>query len=156
VTSEQIESFKDVPGVELSGILSRTSVRVENIAFGIPQENIDIRRLKEATRKAHIADFIESLLQGYQALVGERGIRLSGGQRQRIGVARALYKQATVLVFDESTSALDHGTEQAVMEAIEGLRADLTILISPHRLTTIKNCTQIIDLIKNKVSSNQK
>ena len=79
-----------MPGVELGGILSRTSVRVENIAFGIPQENIDIRMVKEATRKGHIADFIESLPQGYQALVGERGIRLSGGQRQRIGIARAL------------------------------------------------------------------
>jgi len=118
----------------------------ENIAFGIPPENIDMKRVKEAARQAHIADFIESSPQGYQALVGERGIRLSGGQRQRIGIARALYKQATVLVFDEATSALDHETEQAVMEAIEGLSADLTILIIAHRLTTLKNCTQIIEL----------
>jgi len=118
----------------------------ENIAFGIPPENIDMKRVKEAARQAHIADFIESSLQGYQALVGERGIRLSGGQRQRIGIARALYKEATVLVFDEATSALDHETEQSVMKAIEDLSADLTILIIAHRLTTIKNCTQIIDL----------
>ena len=105
-----------------------------------------MRRVKEAARQAHIADFIESSPQGYQALVGERGIRLSGGQRQRIGIARALYKQATVLVFDEATSALDHETEKAVMEAIEGFSADLTILIIAHRLTTLKNCTQIIEL----------
>ncbi|NBT46659.1 MAG: ABC transporter ATP-binding protein [Actinobacteria bacterium] len=118
----------------------------ENIAFGVPPENIEMKRVKEAARQAHIADFIESSPQGYQALVGERGIRLSGGQRQRIGIARALYKQATVLVFDEATSALDHETEQAVMEAIEGLSADLTILIIAHRLTTIKNCTQIIEI----------
>ena len=90
MTSKQIESFKDVPSFELSGIFSRTSVRVENIAFGVPQENIDIRMVKEATRKAHIVDFIKSLPQGYKALVGERGIRLSGGQRQRIGIARTL------------------------------------------------------------------
>jgi len=118
----------------------------ENIAFGIPPEKIDMKRVREAARQAHIADFIESSPEGYQALVGERGIRLSGGQRQRIGIARALYKQATVLVFDEATSALDHETEQAVMEAIEGLSADLTIFIIAHRLTTLKNCTQIIEL----------
>jgi ATP-binding cassette subfamily B protein len=125
--------------------LADTSL-AENIAFGVPPQNIDMKRVKEAARQAHIADFIESSPQGYQALVGERGIRLSGGQRQRIGIARALYKQATVLVFDEATSALDHETEQAVMEAIEGLSADLTILIIAHRLTTLKNCTQIVEL----------
>ena len=117
-----------------------------NIAFGVPRENIDMKRVKEAARQAHIADFIESSPQGYQALVGERGIRLSGGQRQRIGIARALYKQATVLVFDEATSALDNETEQAVMEAIEGLSSNLTVLIIAHRLTTLKNCAQIIEL----------
>jgi ATP-binding cassette subfamily B protein len=90
VTSEQIEYFKDVPGVELSGISSRTRVRAENIAFGVSPENIEMKRVKEAARQAHIADFIESSVQGYQALAGERGIRLSGGQCQRIGIARAL------------------------------------------------------------------
>jgi ABC-type multidrug transport system fused ATPase/permease subunit len=125
--------------------LADTSL-AENIAFGVAPEKIDMKRVREAARQAHIADFIESSPQGYQALVGERGIRLSGGQRQRIGIARALYKQAAVLVFDEATSALDHETEKAVMEAIEGLSADLTILIIAHRLTTLKKCTQIIDL----------
>ena len=125
--------------------LADTSL-AENIAFGVAPEKIDMKRVREAARQAHIADFIESSPQGYQALVGERGIRLSGGQRQRIGIARALYKQAAVLVFDEATSALDHETEKAVMEAIEGLSADLTILIIAHRLTTLKKCTEIIDL----------
>ena len=120
----------------------------ENIAFGIPPEKMDMKRVREAARQAHIADFIESSPDGYQALVGERGIRLSGGQRQRIGIARALYKQATVLVFDEATSALDNETERAVMEAIEDLSADLTILIIAHRLTTLKNCAQIIELVR--------
>ena len=122
----------------------------ENIAFGTPRDEIDIEKVRNAARKAHIADFIESLPQGYQELVGERGIRLSGGQRQRIGIARALYKQAQVLVFDEATSALDHETEQAVMEAIESLSADLTIFLIAHRLTTLKNCTKIINLDLNK------
>jgi ABC-type multidrug transport system fused ATPase/permease subunit len=78
--------------------------------------------------------------------VGERGIRLSGGQRQRIGIARALYKQASVLVFDEATSALDNVTEQSVMDAIEGLDRDLTILLIAHRLTTVRHCDIIIEL----------
>ena len=121
----------------------------ENIAFGVPPQNINLKKVKEAARQAHIADFIESSPQGYQALVGERGIRLSGGQRQRIGIARALYKQATVLVFDEATSALDNETEQAVMEAIEDLSTDLTILIIAHRHATLKTCTQIIELNHN-------
>lgn len=126
------------------------STLAENIAFGVEPEKIDMKRVKEAAHHAHIADFIESSSQGYQALVGERGIRLSGGQRQRIGIARALYKQATVLVFDEATSALDQETERAVMEAIEDLSPDLTILIIAHRLTTLKNCTQIIELGNDK------
>jgi ABC-type multidrug transport system fused ATPase/permease subunit len=118
----------------------------ENIAFGVPRDAIDLDRIREAARQAQIADFIESCPEGYQAFAGERGIRLSGGQRQRIGIARALYKQASVLVFDEATSALDNETEQAVMQAIESLSEDLTILIIAHRLTTLKNCTQIVEL----------
>lgn len=118
----------------------------ENIAFGETPEAIDKDRVKQAARQAHIADFIESNPKGYDAMVGERGIRLSGGQRQRIGIARALYREATVLVFDEATSSLDNETEEAVMQAIEGLSEDLTILIIAHRLTTLKNCTQIVEL----------
>jgi ATP-binding cassette subfamily B protein len=78
--------------------------------------------------------------------VGERGVRLSGGQRQRIGIARAPYKQASVLVFDEATSALDNETEEAVMQSIQGLSKDLTVLIIAHRLSTLKNCTLIVEL----------
>jgi len=121
----------------------------ENIAFGTPRDKIDIERVRSAARKAHIADFIESLPQGYQGLVGERGIRLSGGQRQRIGIARALYKTARIIIFDEATSALDNETEQVVMQTIESLSADLTIFIIAHRLTTLKNCTKIINLDLN-------
>lgn len=118
----------------------------ENIAFGVPKDKIDHGRVRQAARQAQIADTIESWPKRYQTFVGERGIRLSGGQRQRIGIARALYKQAEVIIFDEATSALDSETEQAVMQAIEGLSKDLTILIIAHRLTTLKNCTQIVEL----------
>jgi ATP-binding cassette subfamily B protein len=90
----------------------------ENIAFGVPRAQIDMGRVRQAARQAQIADFIEGRRDEYDALVGERGIRLSGGQRQRIGIARALYKRASVLIFDEATSALDSATEQSVMDAI--------------------------------------
>jgi ABC-type multidrug transport system fused ATPase/permease subunit len=118
----------------------------ENIAFGVPIDQIDTQRVRQAAQQAQIADSIESWPKQYQTFVGERGIRLSGGQRQRIGVARALYKQADVIIFDEATSALDSETEEAVMQAIEGLSKDLTILIIAHRLSTLKNCTQIVEL----------
>ncbi|MEI7429416.1 MAG: ABC transporter ATP-binding protein [Betaproteobacteria bacterium] len=118
----------------------------ENIAFGVPKEKIDYERVREAAQQAQIANSIETWPQKYQTFVGERGIRLSGGQRQRIGIARALYKKADVIIFDEATSALDNETEQAVMQAIESLSEDLTLLIIAHRLTTLKNCTQIVEL----------
>ena len=91
----------------------------ENIALGVPRKGIDMDRVRQAAQQAQIAEFIESRRNGYNEFVGERGIRLSGGQCQRIGIARALYKQASVLVFDEATSSLDNATEQAVMESIE-------------------------------------
>jgi len=118
----------------------------ENIAFGQPKSKIDRQRVIQAAKQAQIADLIETWPDQYKTFVGERGIRLSGGQRQRIGIARALYKKADVIIFDEATSALDNETEQAVMEAIEGLSDDLTVLIIAHRLTTLKNCTQIVEL----------
>jgi ATP-binding cassette subfamily B protein len=118
----------------------------ENIAFGLPKDQIDLQRVRSAAQQAQIAEVIESWPQKYQTVVGERGVRLSGGQRQRIGIARALYKQADIIIFDEATSALDSDTEQAVMNAIDGLTEHLTILTIAHRLTTLKNCTQIIEL----------
>ncbi len=118
----------------------------ENIAFGIPKDKINHSRVRRAAEQAQIAESIESWPRQYQTFVGERGIRLSGGQRQRIGIARALYKQADVIIFDEATSALDSKTEEAVMNAIDSLSKDLTLLIIAHRVTTLKNCTQIIQL----------
>ena len=118
----------------------------ENIAFGVPKDHIDPERVRQAAQQAQIADNIETWPKQYQTFVGERGIRLSGGQRQRIGIARALYKQADVIIFDEATNALDNETEQAVMQAIESLSEELTILIIAHRVTTLKNCTQIVEI----------
>jgi ATP-binding cassette subfamily B protein len=130
--------------------LSDTSL-AENIAFGVEVDKIDMKRVKEAAEKAQIAETIEALPQKYKTFVGERGIRLSGGQRQRIGIARALYKKAQVIVFDEATSALDNETELAVMEGIENLADDLTILIVAHRVTTLKSCDKIFRMDKGEV-----
>jgi len=118
----------------------------ENIAFGVPRQAIDLARVKRAAEQAQIAGFIESSPKGYGSFVGERGIRLSGGQRQRIGIARALYKQASVIVLDEATSALDTSTEEAVMQAVEGLSRDQTMVMIAHRLSTVQRCDRVVRL----------
>lgn len=118
----------------------------ENIAFGVSQDQIDRQRVTEAAHKAQISDLIDTLADGYQTKIGERGVRLSGGQRQRLGIARALYKQANVIIFDEATSALDSQTEHSVMQAIESLGTELTILIIAHRIDTLKGCSKIVEL----------
>lgn len=125
----------------------------ENIAFGVPAGQIDGARVRQAAQQAQISEFIESSPEGYAAMVGERGVRLSGGQRQRIGIARALYKQAKVLVFDEATSALDSETENTVMQAIKNLGRDLTVLVIAHRLTTLSDCNVIYRLDQGRVVS---
>lgn len=124
----------------------------ENIAFGVPRDLIDMKRVKLAAEQAQIASFIESSEQGYQSFVGERGIRLSGGQRQRLGIARALYKKAPVLVLDEATSALDTRTEEKVMDAINSLSESLTVIIVAHRLSTLESCDRVIRLEQGVVS----
>ena len=123
----------------------------ENIAFGVPLAEIDFDRVKEASEKSKIASTIEGWEHAYATKVGERGVRLSGGQRQRIGIARALYKKADVIILDEATSALDSGTEASVINAIENLGGEVTIIVVAHRITTLKNCTQIVELTSGKI-----
>lgn len=136
---------KHIAHVPQSIFLSDASIE-ENIALGVPKGKIDKERVRVAAQQAQIADIIESWPKQYETVVGERGVRLSGGQRQRIGIARALYKQADVIIFDEATSALDNQTEAAVMQAIEELHEELTVLIIAHRLTTLRNCDVIVEL----------
>jgi len=130
--------------------LSDASI-AENIALGVDPDAIDRERVCRAARQAQIADFIESGRNGYDTRVGERGVQLSGGQRQRIGIARALYKSADVLVFDEASSALDTDTETAVMEAVDHLEPNLTLFIIAHRVQTLRNCDLIIRLEGGRV-----
>lgn len=114
-----------------------------NIAFGVPEDQIDYERIQKAIDRAQLADVIKQLPDGINTKVGERGVRFSGGQRQRIGIARALYNEPQILVLDEATSALDNETEQAVMEAIDALHGEMTLIIIAHRLSTIRNCDEI-------------
>lgn len=122
-----------------------------NIAFGIESSKINESQLEKAIDGAQIKEFIDSLPEGLNTEIGERGVRLSGGQRQRIGIARALYFNPEILVLDEATSALDNDTESAVMEAIDNLAGTKTLLIIAHRLTTIKNCDIVYEIKDKKV-----
>ena len=127
------------------------STIAENIAFGSPPEEIDQKAVREAAERAQIADFITGLPDGYATRIGERGVRLSGGQRQRLGIARALYKKASVLILDEATSALDEATEKKVVDALRELGPDLTLIIVAHRLSTLQGCDRVIELNNGEV-----
>ena len=122
-----------------------------NIAFGVPTAMVDPTQVEQAARAAGISEFIAGLKEGYGTRTGERGIRLSGGQRQRIGIARALYKKANVLIFDEATSSLDSDTEEAVMRSILTLDREITIIMIAHRLTTLADCDRIIHLEQGRI-----
>lgn len=123
-----------------------------NIAFGVPDEEIDMEAVVRAARIANLDSFVKDELEdGYNTVIGERGVRLSGGQRQRIGIARALYRDPSVLILDEATSALDGITEEAVMDALQKLSRKKTIIIIAHRLTTVKDCDVIFIMEHGKV-----
>jgi ABC-type multidrug transport system fused ATPase/permease subunit len=122
-----------------------------NIAFGVPESEINNAKIDRAIRQAQLGEFVGSLPDGITTIVGERGIRLSGGQRQRIGIARALYNDPSVLVLDEASSALDTNTETALMEEILAMQGKRTLIIIAHRLSTIEKCDKIFRLEKGKL-----
>ena len=121
-----------------------------NIAFG-KVKSIDDAEIWAALKQAQLDEFVKSLDEGLDTMIGEAGVRLSGGQRQRIGIARALYRRPEVLVLDEATSALDTETEAAVMEAIDSLQGKMTMLIIAHRLSTIRNASLILVMKDGKI-----
>ena len=124
----------------------------DNIAFGINRDEIDDKRIWEVLEEAQLKEFVESLPEGLDTSVGERGVRISGGQRQRLGIARALYHNPEILVFDEATSALDTETETAIMEAIDSFHGKKTLIIIAHRLRTIENCDMIFRVEGGKIT----
>ena len=136
---------KRVGYVPQAVFLTNASIE-KNIALGIPEHEIDREAVQRAARMAQAEEFISQLPDGYGTVVGERGVKLSGGQRQRLGIARALYHNPDVLVFDEATSALDGMTEDAVMQAVQDLSQERTMILIAHRLRTVQACNRIVML----------
>jgi ABC-type multidrug transport system fused ATPase/permease subunit len=144
VTPENLRAWQKTLGYVPQTIYLTDDTIAANIAFGVPKDEIDMAAVERAARVAALHDFVLSDLPlGYETFVGERGVRLSGGQRQRIGIARALYRDPTLLILDEATSALDNITERVVMEAVQRIRSDKTIILIAHRLSTVKSCDTI-------------
>ena len=141
---------KKVGFVAQSIFLSEGSI-AENIAFGLPTNEIDFNKIYEVLKLANLEELIQSLENGIDTKVGERGVQLSGGQRQRIGIARALYCETDLFVFDEATSSLDGITERLIMNAINKFKGDKTIIIVAHRLKTIQNCDCIFYIDNGKL-----
>ena len=146
---------KEIGYIPQTIYLSDDTIR-NNIAFGIPEDKIDEEAVQNALHKAQLFDFVDSLPNGLDTVVGDRGVRLSGGQRQRIGIARALYHDPEILILDEATSALDNETETSVMEAIDSLKGLKTMIIIAHRLTTIRNVDVIYEVVDGKVIRREK
>lgn len=149
--SEKINSWRDkIAHVPQNIYLSDCSI-AENIAFGLRYEEIDFEKIKKVAIKSNIARFVEKRSLTYQSKIGERGISLSGGQIQRIAIARALYKDAEILIFDEATSALDNVTEKKIISEIQNISKELTIIMVAHRLSSLEGCDRIIKFNKGKI-----
>src|SRR5438876_7810377 len=147
LTPELVPSWQATIGYVPQEIFLIDDTIARNIALGVPDNEIDTVRLREVCAMAQILDFIEiELRDGFQTTVGERGVRLSGGERQRLGLARALYHRPSLLLLDEATSSLDTATEAKLIEALRKLSGKLTILTVAHRISTVANCDQLIDL----------
>ncbi len=151
ITNDNVSSWQKKLGYVSQVIYLLDGSLRENIAFGIPSDAINEEKVRNAVERSQLTDFIASLPDGLDSLVGERGVRLSGGQRQRIGIARALYDNPLVLVLDEATSSLDVATERNVMKAVEELHGSTTVLIIAHRYSTIENCDYLYKLEKGKI-----
>ena len=143
---ENLREWQDQIGYVPQSIFLTDDTLRRNVAFGLPKEKIDDDAVKSAIRLAQLEEFVASLPEGMETLVGERGVRLSGGQRQRIGIARALYNNPDILVLDEATSSLDTETEHGVMQAVQALQGDKTVIIVAHRLSTVEYCDRLYRL----------
>lgn len=150
--SDYLAEWRATVGYVPQDVFLTDDTLIGNIAIGIPAADVDLDRIRESARIAQIDDFIiNEMPQGYDTEVGERGVRLSGGQRQRIGLARALYRQPSILILDEATSALDVETESALMNSIESLEGEMTVIMVAHRLSTVENCDQIYNLKNGQI-----
>ena len=154
ITKQNLRSWQQSIGYVPQNIYLADDTIAANIAFGVDSIDIDLSMVEKASKIANLHEFvIEELPKQYQTITGERGVRLSGGQRQRIGIARALYHNPKVLILDEATSALDNQTEKAVMDAVNNLGNEITIILIAHRLSTVKKCNKIFLLDKGKLKN---
>ena len=144
--SENLYRWRDLIAHVPQNIFLKDASIAENIALGYKYSEIDFKKLSYVCKQAQLKYYIDSCPNGYSEIVGERGIRLSGGQRQRIAIARALYKNKKILVFDEATSALDSKTEIGILNSLDLLSRDLTLILIAHRLSTLKSCDKIFKL----------
>jgi ABC-type multidrug transport system fused ATPase/permease subunit len=148
---DNLSGWQQIVGYVQQDVFLLDDSILKNIAFGIHEDNIDCERLHQVVKEAQLDDFVYTLSEGLNTLLGERGLRLSGGQKQRIGIARALYHKSSVLVFDEATSALDTETETEIMSEIANLKGDQTIIVIAHRLSTLRHCDRIVELSKGSI-----
>ena len=152
ISKHNIRSWQRSIGYVPQHIYLSDDTVVSNIAFGIEDKKIDLGAVEKAAKIANLHEFVvDELPKKYQTTIGERGVRLSGGQRQRIGIARALYRNPKILILDEATSALDNQTEQEVMDSINNLSEEITVIIIAHRLNTLKKCNVIYKLNKGQI-----
>lgn len=151
INDKNRRSWQNTIGFVAQSIFLSEGTISENVAFGIPPDQINLEQVQTALKLAHLSELIKSLEHGIHTKVGERGVQLSGGQRQRIGIARALYHEAKVLVFDEATSSLDGITEKMIIEDIHEFSGQKTIIMVAHRLKTVKKCDLIFFMDKGKL-----
>ena len=152
ITDQNLKSWQQLIGYVPQHIYLSDDTIDANIAFGVKSEDINKDKVQKVSKIANIHEFIvNELPKKYQTTIGERGIKLSGGQRQRIGIARALYHNPKLLILDEATSALDNETEKAVMDALNNLSKDITVILIAHRLNTVKGCDTIFKLEKGQL-----
>jgi ABC-type multidrug transport system fused ATPase/permease subunit len=149
ISSKNIRAWQKSIGYVPQNIYLIDDTIAANIAYGIKAEEIDMKAIEKASKIANLDSFVlNELPKQYETLVGEGGVRLSGGQKQRIGIARAMYHNPQILIFDEATNALDNKTEQAVMDVVNNLSKNITIILIAHRLNTLKKCDKIF-IVKN-------
>ena len=144
-------SWQNTIGFVAQSIFLSEGTIAENVAFGVPRNQIQLDRVQQVLKLAHLTELLNGLQNDIHTKIGERGVQLSGGQRQRIGIARALYHEAEVLVFDEATSSLDGITEKMIMDAIHDFSGKKTIIMIAHRLKTVQKCDQIFFIDKGRV-----
>ena len=162
VTSDGTDIFENYEGwLSHVGYIPQTIYMLdasikENIAFGVEEDKIDEDRVWQVLEQAQMKEFVMEQPEGLNSQIGERGVRISGGQRQRLGIARALYHDPELLIFDEATSALDNDTETAIMEAVDRLHGQKTLVIIAHRLRTIENCDIIYEVKEGKINADNK